>query len=147
MSSDLLHHPSLPFSHFGLRLPIDPTGQQLLDAYNILYYQAQRAVEQFIATDPTGFTLHSTDEGASPISYNLAMTINGMAILPRRNEGSMLRRSDGTEIGFIALNGTTLGGTLMVKYQEEWDVLRTQPKKLDSILQAIGIPKSQRTQT
>jgi ATP adenylyltransferase len=27
----------------------------------------------------------------------------------------MLRREDGTEVGFVALNGTTLGGTMMVR--------------------------------
>lgn len=68
------------------------------------------------------------------------MTTEGMVILPRRSEGTMLKRPDGTEIGFVALNGTTLGGTMMVKHQEEWDVLRSQQGKLDSILDAIGIP-------
>lgn len=51
----------------------------------------------------------------------------------------MLKRSDGSEIGFVALNGTTLGGTMMVKHREEWDILRSQRGKLDSILHAIGI--------
>lgn len=68
------------------------------------------------------------------------MTTEGMVIMPRRSEGGTLRRDDGTEVGFIALNGTTLCGTLMVKYQEEWDILRAQPEKLESILAAIGIP-------
>jgi ATP adenylyltransferase len=70
------------------------------------------------------------------------MTIEGMAILPRIAEGSSLRRDDGTEIGFVALNGTALGGTLMVKQEEEWNLLREQPEKLDSILRAIGIQSS-----
>ena len=52
----------------------------------------------------------------------------------------MLRRDDGSDIGFVALNGTMLAGTLMVKYQEEWDVLRIEPEKLDTLLEAIGIP-------
>jgi ATP adenylyltransferase len=69
------------------------------------------------------------------------MTTAGMAILPRRSEGAVLRRDDGSEIGFVALNGTTLGGTMMVKHQEEWDVLRKQPEMLDTILEAIGIPR------
>lgn len=73
------------------------------------------------------------------------MTLNGMVVLPRRSEGTMLKRSDGSEIGFVALNGTTLGGTMMVKHQGEWDVLRLQKGKLDSILNAIGIPKDAET--
>jgi ATP adenylyltransferase len=73
------------------------------------------------------------------------MTTTAMAILPRRCEGSTLVRSDGSDIGFVALNGTALAGTLMVKYQEEWDVLRAQPEKLDQILGAIGLPTNSST--
>lgn len=140
---ELLQHPSLPFAHFGIRLPLEPTGSHLLSVYNHLYQAARKTVDDFIAADPNNFALHSTDDGSLPISYNMAMTTAGMAILPRRSEGGMLRRDDGTDVGFIALNGTTLGGTLMVKHQEQWDVLRSQPEKLDSILEAISIPKTQ----
>jgi ATP adenylyltransferase len=69
------------------------------------------------------------------------MTTSGMAIVPRRSEGSMLKRDDGTEIGFVQLNGTTLGGTMLVKYLELWEALRARPDKLDDILRDIGIPK------
>lgn len=69
------------------------------------------------------------------------MTVEGMAILPRIAEGSSLLQDDGAEIGFVALNGTALGGTLMVKQEAEWNLLRQKPEKLDSILRAIGIPK------
>jgi sulfate adenylyltransferase (ADP) / ATP adenylyltransferase len=62
------------------------------------------------------------------------MTTSGMAICPRR--------SDGSDVGYVELNGTLLGGTLMVKNEEEWDILRTQPEKLTFILNAIGLPKS-----
>jgi ATP adenylyltransferase len=140
--SGLLQHPDVPFTHFALPLPAEPTGYQLEAAYNELYQNAQDAVENYVASSSATFALHSTADGSLPISYNLALTTSGMAILPRRNEGGMLRRDDGTDVGFVALNGTTLGGTLMVKHQEEWDVLRKQPGKLDSILEAIGIPKA-----
>jgi ATP adenylyltransferase len=139
--SGILQNPALPITHFACRLPSEPTGLQLLEAYNALYQRARQAFEDFIATEKDGLALHDTTTGSLPISYNLAMTTEGMAILPRRKEGEVLRRDDGKEVGFIALNGTTLGGTLMVKYQEEWDILRGQPEKLDSILKAIGIPK------
>jgi ATP adenylyltransferase len=85
----------------------------LLRIYNDLYHAAQEAVNKLINANPEQLALHSTESGDSPISYNLAMTTSGMAILPRRAEGTMLRREDGSDIGFVALNGTTLGGTLM----------------------------------
>jgi ATP adenylyltransferase len=136
-------HPDLPFVHFSRTFNGNPTGAQLYQIYNELYSSAKEAVHRFIAEDPDQFALHATDEGDSPISYNLAMTTGGMVLLPRRSEGTMLRRQDGSEIGFVALNGTTLGGTMLVKNQGEWDTLRAQPEKLDSILAAIGIPKAQ----
>lgn len=139
-SSRLLQHPNIPFAHFGQSFDTEPTGEQLIRTYNELYGLAKDAVDNFIAKHPSEFALHPTEGGDSPISYNLAMTTEGMVVLPRRSEGTMLKRPDGSEIGFVALNGTTLGGTMMVKHQEEWDVLRSQRGKLDSILDAIGIP-------
>jgi len=137
----VFQHDGLPFTHFVRRFTSEPTGSELLSTYQELYRAATRAVNTYIATNPGSLALHSTDGGSSPISYNLAMTTAGMAILPRRSEGTMLRRDDGSEIGFVALNGTTLAGTMMVKHQEEWDVLRKQPQMLDTILEAIGIPR------
>jgi ATP adenylyltransferase len=113
----LTQHEDLPFAHFARSFASDPSGPELLSIYNELYSAATDAVNTFIATSPEGFALHPDNEGDSPISYNLAMTTSGMAILPRRSEGTMLRRDDGSEIGFVALNGTTLGGTMMVSRQ------------------------------
>jgi ATP adenylyltransferase len=137
----LLQHDGLPFIHFAKSFSSDPTGTELLSVYEELYNAAKGAVDQFIATNPGQMALHSIDGRNSPISYNLALTTSGMAILPRRSEGTMLRRYDGSEVGFIALNGTTLGGTMMVKHQEEWDLLRDRPELLDDILTAVGIPR------
>jgi ATP adenylyltransferase len=109
--------------------------------YKDLYRASKAAVDRFIATNPEQLDLHSTDDGDLPISYNFAMTTSGMVMMPRRAEGTMLRREDGSDIGFVALNGTTLGGTMMVKHQEEYDALREKPELLDTILTAIGIPK------
>lgn len=140
-SSPTLQNTNIPFVHFGRRFDAEPTGQQLLSIYHELYSLAKATVDEFIARDPSAFALHPTENGDSPISYNMGMTTEGMVIVPRRSEGTMLKRPDGSEIGFVALNGTTLGGTMMVKHQEEWDVLRSQRGKLDSILDAIGIPR------
>lgn len=144
-NTKLLQNPNIPFVHFGRKFDSEPTGQQLVRMYNELYGVAKDTIDEFIARYPSEFALHPTNGGDSPISYNLAMTTEGMVVLPRRSEGTMLKRPDGSEIGFIALNGTTLGGTMMVKHQEEWDVLRSQHGKLDCILDAIGIPKDSHT--
>ena len=140
-----LQNTNIPFAHFGRKFDSEPTGQQLASMYNELYALAKDTVDDFIAQNPNEFALHPTEGGDSPISYNLAMTTEGMVVLPRRSEGTMLQRPDGSEIGFVALNGTTLGGTMMVKHQEEWDLLRSQRGKLDSILNAVGIPRNAET--
>ncbi|KAJ4992718.1 Diadenosine 5',5'''-P1,P4-tetraphosphate phosphorylase 2-like protein 2 [Stagonosporopsis vannaccii] len=140
-----LQDADIPFAHFGRKFDGEPTGLQLFSIYSELYGLAKDAVDNFVAKNPDAFALHPTEDGDSPISYNMAMTPQGMVVLPRRSEGTMLKRPDGSEIGFVALNGTTLGGTMMVKHQEEWDVLRSQRGKLDSILNAIGIPKDPET--
>ncbi|KAH7079081.1 Ap4A phosphorylase-like protein II [Paraphoma chrysanthemicola] len=143
--SDLLQQADLPFVYFAKSFESEPSGSELLQVYNELYQAASVAVSTFATAHPEQQILHSTDQGDSSFSYNLAMTTAGMAILPRRAEGSILRRDDGSEVGLVALNGTTLGGTLMVKYQEQWDLLRKQPDFIDHILQAIGIPRAEST--
>lgn len=113
--------------------------------YNDLYLHAKQAIDGFISTYPGQLSLHGSGEGSLPISYNMAMSTRGIAIVPRRNAGHMLRRDDGTDVGFVQLNGTVLGGTLMVKFQDEWDILRQDPEKLDAVLEAIGIPRPAET--
>ncbi|KAF2500993.1 HIT-like protein [Lophium mytilinum] len=136
----LRQDPRLPLTHFVSSIPTTPTTSQLFQTYEALYNAAARSVQAYKQAYPSiDLALHATEDGSLPISYNLAMTTTTMAILPRRNEGSMLRRDDGSDIGFVALNGTALAGTLMVKYQEEWDVLKSRPEKLDKILEAIGL--------
>lgn len=69
------------------------------------------------------------------------MTTSGMAIVPRRNEGAAIKNGQGVEVGSVALNGTLLAGTLMVKLEDEWNTLRNDELQLDEILTAIGIPR------
>lgn len=144
-SKSIVQHPKLPFAHFAYRFTSEPSGTELLDAYKSLYQEAKQAVDGYISTHSNHLSLHDSATDDLPISYNMAMTTQGIAVVPRRNEGHMLRRDDGTGIGFVQLNGTVLGGTLMVKFQEEWDTLRQDPGKLDAILEAIGIPKPTET--
>jgi ATP adenylyltransferase len=131
----------LPFEHYALLFGDEPSGPDLLSMYRDLYQASKAAVDRFIAANPGRLDLHANDDGDLPISYNFAMTTTGMVMMPRRSEGTILRRNDGSEIGFVALNGTTLGGTMMVKHQEEYDALRKKPELLDTVLTAIGIPK------
>lgn len=69
------------------------------------------------------------------------MTTSTMAIVPRRREGAAIKNSQGVEVGSVALNGTLLAGTLMVKLEDEWNTLRNDGLQLDEILTAIGIPR------
>jgi ATP adenylyltransferase len=121
----LLQHRGLPFAHFARRFVSEPSGVEILSIYNQLYEAAKESVNTFIAANPEQLALHPVNGGDSPISYNLAMTTDGMAILPRRSEGTMLRREDGSDIGFVALNGTTLGGTMMASISTSYTTTET----------------------
>ena len=74
------------------------------------------------------------------------MTESAMMICPRRNESASISLSkkgvddEVAEAGVIALNGTILAGTLMVKAEAEWNELRRDPEALGSVLAAIGYP-------
>lgn len=80
--------------------------------------------------------------GSSTISYNIGLTDRSMVLIPRRAEGSMISATAGerSSIGPIALNGTVLAGTLLVKNEIEWDALKHDPSQLSSLLEVIGIP-------
>jgi ATP adenylyltransferase len=107
-----------------------------------LYEAAASAVRSYISSNKnSGLELHPSEGGSSPISYNLAMTTSAMAIVPRRNEGAPIKNDQGVEVGSVALNGTLLAGTLMVKLEAEWNALRDDEVQLDDILTAIGIPR------
>lgn len=61
-----------------------------------------------------------------------------MAICPRRNEAAIVPASNVE--GSVAINGTILAGTLMVKDQGEWESLRRDPDLLSHVLATIGFP-------
>ncbi|KAH0079117.1 HIT-like protein, partial [Aureobasidium melanogenum] len=134
--------PDLPFTHYATQLPQDPSPDTLYSIYNRLYEAAAAAVRSYISSNQnSGLELHPSEGGSSPISYNLAMTTSTMAIVPRRNEGASIKNGQGVEVGSVALNGTLLAGTLMVKLEDEWNTLREDELQLDGILTAIGIPR------
>lgn len=137
-------HPgtALPFTCFSKPLSTEPTAQELYDLYTTLLAEAVLAIQM---SNKGAFERPTTPEGNTtsegpPISYNMAMTTTSIAILPRRSEGSAIRNDAGKDVGYVALNGTILAGTLMVKLQEEWDVLRGKTSVLDGLLQSIGVP-------
>lgn len=133
-----LHHPSIPFRHYALRIPPQPSSPELYQTYLTLYRTAVEAVREFNAEPPAKDKSESRDPTAAAISYNLAMTVDMMAICPRRSEAAAVPSSEGE--GSVAINGTILAGTLMVKDPLEWDSLRHDPDLLSNVLSMIGFP-------
>jgi ATP adenylyltransferase len=136
----------LPFAHFAVTLPPDPSADELHCLYLSLYRMAVKAAYQY-----AGSTLNNLEyegeqtEGPSVISYNLAMTTATMMICPRRSESAWIPlkpelRTDVVDAGLVKLNGTILAGTLMVKAEVEWNELRNQPTLLEHIFETVGIP-------
>jgi ATP adenylyltransferase len=133
-----LHHPSIPFRHYALRVPSRPSSSELHQMYLALYRAAVQAVREFSAEPPAEDKLEGRRPTAAAISYNLAMTADMMAICPRRSETAAVPSSEGE--GSVAINGTILAGTLMVKDPVEWDSLQHDPHLLNDVLIAIGFP-------
>lgn len=123
--------PVLPFSYVSARLPENPSAEELYRIYVNLYDQACQ-LRRKPARDP------SLEKQASSISYNLGITDQTLVLCPRTSEEIKISKT-GEPIGLVALNGTVLGGTLLVKSEEEWDVLRSDESKLTEILRAIGV--------
>lgn len=133
------HLPHLPFAHFALPLPANPTPEVLHNIYITLYSAAVAAVEGNAVTKVA-------TSGAAHISYNLAMTLSTMMIVPRRAETGTVpvdleKVGDIVDPGVVSLNGTVLAGTLMVKAEAEWDVLRARPELLVKMLREVGFPR------
>lgn len=137
----------LPFATFAERLHPDASPSALRAAYVRLYRLACAAAATAggdVDRPEEGRLLEEErDEGAEArISYNLAMTRDGMVVCLRVAEGDVVRDREGREVGRLALNGTVLAGTALVKSQEEWDALREDESQLWDILGRIGVPPS-----
>ncbi|KJZ74944.1 hypothetical protein HIM_05675 [Hirsutella minnesotensis 3608] len=129
-----------PFVTFSETVSQAISPGELHAAYLRLYRQACQAATGKPATAiPT--------EGEAVISYNMAMTETTLVVCPRRAEGDAVRRpGTGQEVGRLALNGTVLAGTALVKNEAEWDVLREDPKGLVDVLAKIGVPREEEGQ-
>ncbi|KUI65417.1 Diadenosine 5',5'''-P1,P4-tetraphosphate phosphorylase 2 [Cytospora mali] len=134
---------SLPFRTFSERLTEGMTPLALRSVYLRLYRKACAAVGSAVAEADGRDVSSLEDEKAeveAKISYNLAMTRDAMVICPRVAEGDVVRDGEGKEVGRLALNGTVLAGTALVKSQEEWDALRGDSgRQLWRILGGIGV--------
>ncbi|KAL5361726.1 bis-tetraphosphatase [Aspergillus floccosus] len=127
----------LPFAHFALPIPPNPSAETLHSIYLALYRAALAAADR---------ERHAhTTSGPAAVSYNLAMTASTMMICPRKSESAQIpvdssASRDIVEAGLVSLNGTLLAGTLMVKAEAEWDELRRNPETLAGVLGSIGYP-------
>lgn len=150
---------SLPFATFAERIPRlgMEAGEDLRAIYLRLYRKAYLAVAGTgvgaggapppppaagdIDDDAHLAGGGGADSVEAQISYNLAMTRDTMVLCPRLAEGDVVRDKAGREVGRLALNGTVLAGTALVKSQQEWDALRGDDgKQLWEILGKIGLP-------
>lgn len=61
-----------------------------------------------------------------------------MVLCPRSCEGSKIQGKDGDLIGPVCLNGTLLGGTVLVKSEAEFHTLKSDNSKLEGVLGTIG---------
>lgn len=122
----------VPFAVLTDRIVSGATAEQLHAAYVRLYKDAVRLLHSDENESVAG-------EGEARISYNLAMTRTTLALCPRVAEGATIQSKSGEEVGPVALNGTVLGGTALVKNEAEWDALREDPEKLLGVLSKIGV--------
>ncbi|RAL68750.1 hypothetical protein DID88_007445 [Monilinia fructigena] len=125
--------PELPFTYFAASLPVDIQPSDLHAIYIDLHQQACQLMKA---------TSSKNLKGNSSISYNLGFTDKSMVLCPRVSEGLSIQDNDGNTIGSVALNGTLLAGTLLVKSETEWDAVRKDEKILVDILKAIGVPRN-----
>jgi sulfate adenylyltransferase (ADP) / ATP adenylyltransferase len=122
---------TLPFTVFTSPINAEMKAEDKHLTYLSLYKRAVRA---------TVANVEAVGEGEAQISYNFAMTSTCMALCPRTAESTSIRDENGNEIGNVALNGTVLAGTALVKNKVEWDALRSSSTILSSVLGGIGVP-------
>ncbi|EHK15330.1 uncharacterized protein TRIVIDRAFT_174968 [Trichoderma virens Gv29-8] len=132
-----------PFVAFSEPIDKEISPANLHAAYLRLYKKACQAVAQHAGTtSPASDEIPTT--GEARISYNMAMTKDTIVICPRLSEGSEIKSSEtSSPIGSLALNGTLLAGTALVKSEAEWDALKKSPSGLLAVLKTIGVPREE----
>lgn len=124
----------LPLATFAERIAGDADPEALRSTYVRLYRRACAAA----GLGEGEFGDLAADDVPARISYNLGMTRTSLVVCPRVAEGDVVRSRDGKEVGRLALNGTVLAGTALVKSEAEWDALRADPGQLRDVLGKIG---------
>ncbi|KAI9166571.1 FIT family protein scs3 [Paramyrothecium foliicola] len=136
-----------PFVTFAEPINLDMSAGQLHAAYLRLYRQACRAVAAYAAkgsdATATAAAYEAPATGETKISYNLAMTKSSLVVCPRLAEGAKILGPEGAVLGSMALNGTLLAGTALVKNELEWEVLKKDSTGLLGVLKGIGIPSDE----
>lgn len=120
----------VPFRVFAGGLWAGMSGEEMRGVYLGLYRRACEAL---------GVEVGEQREGEARVSYNMAMTRCGMVVMPRVAEGAEVRDGEGRVVGRLALNGTVLAGTGLVKSREEWEALRGDPGQVEGVLRRIGV--------
>ncbi|KAK5084288.1 bifunctional AP-4-A phosphorylase/ADP sulfurylase [Lithohypha guttulata] len=132
----LLHNPNLPFIHFATKLGIGMDGRALSEKYMLLMKAAFATINAGCDLSNIDKISMSPDKGTA-FSYNLAMTTEIMAILPRKAEAGVIT---GTSDGIVFVNGTVLAGTMMVKSEDDFARLREEPELVQQVLRHITYP-------
>jgi len=127
-----------PFATFSASIHPRMSPDELHAVYMSLYRKGCAAIAA-----STNSTLPEVDPaGQTTFSYNLGFTKNTLALLPRVTEGAAITTPEGRDVGKLALNGTVLAGTALVKNEAEWDTLRANPEMVSNLLKAIGLPNT-----
>lgn len=130
----LFHDPSCPLLHFSTPLEGRPSAETLFSKYRLLLKAALSAASH--PHEQLNEQIDIERDGETTFSYNLAVTTDRMAICPRSREAVAV-----PGVGLdssVALNGTILAGTLMVKHEQEWNTLRENPGLLETMLASVG---------
>lgn len=128
-----------PFVTFSESLTAGMSSAELHAAYLRLYRRACRAVAAHAGAGAAADG-DAPAEGEAQISYNMAMTGSRLVVCPRLSEGEAVL-SGGEAAGRLALNGTVLAGTALVRSAAEWEALRGDPRGLEAVLKTIGVPR------
>ena len=129
---------ALPFNCYVVNLNDNTSGHSLHKSYRQLLSAAVKAVAFHDHGGNSDEDNQIAENGKTVISYNLAMTVDKMAICPRRAEGTSLPQAFSES--FVSINGTILGGTMMVKDDREYELLQNDKTILDEILTAVAYP-------
>lgn len=136
-----------PFVVFSDKIRQGMSGAELHDIYLRLYRQACRAVDERNGTPARDVPAREAPAtGPTRISYNMAMTKNRLVVCPRLSEGGSVHDKNGEVVGKVALNGTVLAGTALVKNEAEWDALRENPSRLVDVLKRIGLSREDQSE-